>query len=272
MPEHRRSPRVASGASRRREVDLAGAQRDLAGVGVHQQRAGVVDPAGDSLAVPPADPLARAARRARARRRGSRPRAPRASGRATTAARRAPPRRWRRRRRRASDVAVSRSSGGNSSSDVRTFSPMPTTAQPAAGRPSTRIPESLRRSIQTSFGHLIRAAHRAARLGRLADRHRRGERQQRAGLVEVAHHHRHQHRRPGRRHPRPALTPAAGGLLVGGDDRAVRRARVGQLLAPVGWSSRSAVVDARRADHDAGRDAQLVVGADRRARRRRRRG
>ena len=53
----------------------------------------------------------------------------------------------------ASEVAVSASSGGNSAVD--TFSPMPSTAQPSWGRPSTRIPASLRPSIHTSLGHLI---------------------------------------------------------------------------------------------------------------------
>ena len=53
--------------------------------------------------------------------------------------------------------ARSRSSGGKSHTRNATFSPIPATAQPACGRPSTRIPATLRPSTSTSFGHLIRA-------------------------------------------------------------------------------------------------------------------
>ena len=55
---------------------------------------------------------------------------------------------------------------------------MPITAQPSCGRASIRMPATLRPSIQTSFGHLIRALDRGDRLACLADGERDGERQQ----------------------------------------------------------------------------------------------
>ena len=83
-----------------------------------------------------------------------------------------------------SDVADSASSAGNAS--VLTFSPTPSTAQPSCGRPSTRIPATLRPSIQTSFGHLIVASTGTAS----ADGNGGCQRQH---LVQLAQHHRHQH-------------------------------------------------------------------------------
>ena len=89
------------------------------------------------------------------------------------------PRRARRRRRRASQRSSARSSrlerrldrarfaaracrrgrGAPAGSPRRasaTLTPIPTTAQRSCGRPSTRIPATLRRRRATSFGHLIR--------------------------------------------------------------------------------------------------------------------
>ena len=51
-----------------------------------------------------------------------------------------------------------RSSGGNVLGPTATFSPIPSTAHPSWGRPSTRIPASLRPSTSTSLGHFTRAS------------------------------------------------------------------------------------------------------------------
>ena len=115
--------------------------------------------------------------------------------------------------------ARSRSSGGRSAGATATLTPMPSTAQPSCGRPSTRMPASLRPSSRTSLGHLI--ARRSPATSR--DRDRRGERQQRAaGRAARAST---AAPCPAGAVQRAALAPAARGLLAGGDERAVRRAR-----------------------------------------------
>ena len=151
-PAERGDERPTARSAHRWTSPAARATRRLAGV--HEQRAGVVHAAAAvPVAAVPAHRLAAAS--------ASR----RASGQHLVRARRASvlepleqgrqhrSRRARRPRSR-SDVAVSRSSAGNSRGRA-TFSPMPSTAQPSWGRPSTRMPASLRPSTSTSLGHLI---------------------------------------------------------------------------------------------------------------------
>ena len=49
---------------------------------------------------------------------------------------------------------------GSSVNETATLSPIPSTAQPSWGRPSTRIPATFKPSTNTSFGHLITAPGR----------------------------------------------------------------------------------------------------------------
>ena len=102
-----------------------------------------------------------------------------------------------------------------------------------AGRPSTRIPATLRRRNE----HVVRPFQTSARAHHLRHRHPGGQRQQ---PRRIADHDRAQQRPPRRRAPRPPLTAAAGGLLAGGDERAVRRSARSRARARARWSSRSA--------------------------------
>ena len=98
---------------------------------------------------------------------------------------------------------VSCSSGGQPRRMDRDVDPIPSTAQPSCGRPSARMPATLRPSISTSFGHLIAAPgpatsataspRRAAAAARVAQDERQHERAPR----------RADHVRP--RRPRPAF-------------------------------------------------------------------
>ena len=84
---------------------------------------------------------------------------------------------------------------------------MPTTAQPSCGRPSTRIPATLRPSISTSLGHFTGLV-----AGDLGDREPGGQRQQPRRLAD---HERAEERLPGGAvqvrpwRPRPAVCSAA---------------------------------------------------------------
>ena len=246
-PERRRG----ATAPLAQQVHLAGVERHAALLRLHTGARRVVDAGGRALAAVPAHLLA-AQGVALAQAASSSPRASRAAlereqqlGQQRLPLRSKPDQAQRRR-----DLA---SSSGKPPSS--TFRPMPSTAQPSWSRPSTRMPASLRRSSQTSFGHLIERR----RLGqRLAHRHGRGQRQQR---VELAQHERHQQRAARRRRPRPSLPAAAGALLVGRDERAVRRA--GERPAP--WRARSSSRSsgggrAGRPDHR-GRSRTSVSGA-----------
>ena len=134
-----------------------------------------------------------------------------------------------------SDVAVSRSSAASSSRGVSTFSPMPITAQPSCGRASIRIPATLRPSIQTSFGHLIRqvtgatASHAsqprprppaaAARAAAAAEPDEHRQRQRAAGGADQV--------RPCRPRPRSAARPPPPSVRRAGE-RQLARAVVGR--------------------------------------------
>ena len=89
---------------------------------------------------------------------------------------------------------------------------------------------------------------------RLADRHRGGERQP---LAQLAQDDGHQDGGARRRGPDPSLAAAARGLLVGGDQRAVRRAERGELARALVGRVGAAQVDPRPADH---RGAQADLG------------
>ena len=133
----------------------------------------------------------------------------------------------------ASEVAFS--SSGNCS--AATFSPIPSTAQPSCGRPSTRMPATLRPSIQTSLGHLIAPQPGAPRRQPTAAASGSVSRQLARAPPTSAPPTR-------RRAPRAALAPAAGALLVGRHERAVRRARGASSRARSLVESVTPVVDA----------------------------
>src|SRR5439155_4636784 len=69
---------------------------------------------------------------------------------------------------------------------------------------------------------------------------------------DASHEHRHQQRLARARAPRAALTPPARALLVGGDQRAVRRAAQGEVAGASVRGVRQPVVYVGRADHPAG--------------------
>ena len=75
------------------------------------------------------------------------------------------------------------------------------------------------------------------------------EGKQRECVSPPAHDERHQHRIAGGRDPASALAAAPGGLLVRGDERAVRRARDRELARTLVRGARDALVQVRRADH-----------------------
>ena len=199
-------------------MDLAGVQRHAALARVHKQRSGLVHAGGRARAAVPADrlteqrvalaPVAQHLGRGAAGcvRRGPPAAAP------STPSTSLP-----------SSSAVAFRSGGNSTG--RTFRPMPSTAQPSCGRPSTRIPHTLRSADQHVVGPLDR---------RLRPAHlRHGDRcPQRQQLVRGPHHHRHQHRRPGRR--LPGAVRAARARRSGG-----RRSPASRAGAPAAASSRA---------------------------------
>ena len=110
------------------------------------------------------------------------------------------------------------------SRSTATLRPMPSTAQPSCG---PRLDEDPRRACgrraSTSLGHFTRAAPP----GEVGDREARAQRQQRVG--GRAGRASSSSAWPGRRGPGPALAAAARGLLAGGHERAVRRARRGEL-------------------------------------------
>ena len=117
---------------------------------------------------------------------------------------------------------ASRSSGGNASSSTATLRPIPSTTQPSCGRPSARIPATLRPSSSTSLGHLIaaRAAGGVEAVRHVRDGERREHRQQPRRLAQ---HERARERPPRRRHPRAPLPPVPGRLPGGRHERPVRR-------------------------------------------------
>ena len=141
--------------------------------------------------------------------------------------------------------------------------PIPITAQ-SGGRASIRIPPSLRSSSQMSFGHLIR--HSTGASASQASQTASGTASGSSSVaeVEVAEDRRVEQRLPGGalqtrpRRPRPA------DLLVGGDDRAARRALDRQLAgALVGRVGRLEVVVRRRRTRSRRRlELELVAGAD----------
>ena len=97
--------------------------------------------------------------------------------------------------------------------------------------PATFLP-----STQTSFGHFTQRA----RPGDVGHREPGAQRQQ---VVELAQDQRSGDRDAGRRRPAAALAAAAGGLLVGRDQRAVRGALLGQFTrALVGRADRLVVL------------------------------
>ena len=86
-------------------------------------------------------------------------------------------------------------------------------------------------------GPLDLRSHVGQRLAGLGDSERRRERRVAMVLLGRPQNHAHQQRAAGRRNPAPSLTTATGGLLVGGERRAVRCA--GDRPFP----SRSALVE-----------------------------
>ena len=132
-----------------------------------------------------------------------------------------------------------RESPASSAGKPETLSPTPTTAHPSCGLPSTRIPASFLPSTQTSLGHLMAqvTGAQASAASHTATAVARGRRAWRSSRSRIT---------TDRAGPSPArdpgapLTAAAGALLVGGHDRAVRSARGGQLAWRARWWSRSA--------------------------------
>ena len=115
---------------------------------------------------------------------------------------------------------------GSPDSRTATLSPIPTTAQRSCGRPSTRIPATLRPSTR----HIVGPFQPRPVADRLGDRDPDRERQQPRRLAD---HDRAQQRPAGRRTPGAALATAPGGLLGGGDERAVGRPHDRQGASPL---------------------------------------
>ena len=126
--------------------------------------------------------------------------------------------------------ATAAASGGSVVGSTATLTPIPSTAQPGSWRASTRMPATFRPSSQTSLGHLTSALGPAT--SATASPARSGSRSSKSRSTSEA-----AIASPRRRRPAPALPAAAGGLLVGGDERAVRRAGLGQLRARARWST-----------------------------------
>ena len=144
-----------------------------------------------------------------------------------------------------SDEAVSRRSSASSSSAVSTFSPMPITAQPSWGRASISTPATLRPSIHTSFGHLIRqvTGATASHASRDGERDRQRQRLERRGRRAA------RARRASAPAPRAPTTcgpaPAARGLLLGSHHRPVGRSGERQLARAVVGRADDVQVDER---------------------------
>ena len=181
------------------EVNLAGVEGDLPLAGLDEQPPFAVDPGAVTVAAGPADRLARAARRARA---------PSSSTSSRTAATHRlelleQARRASARARRARARACRRGRAARAGSPRRaapTLSPIPSTAQRSCGRPSTRIPATLRPSTSTSLGHLTCASSPATSATADAGRERQQPRR-------LADHERAQQRPPRRRGPRRPWRP-----------------------------------------------------------------
>ena len=130
-----------------------------------------------------------------------------------------------------SEVAIARSSGGKASSSTATLRPIPSTTQPSWGRPSARMPATLRPSSSTSFGHLIALVRPAAskRSATSATASAASIGSSRGGSRSTSEQ---ASARPAGRHPRAPLSPVSGGLRRGRHERPVRRAAHGQPLRP----------------------------------------
>ena len=126
-------------------------------------------------------------------------------------------------------AAVSRSSAGRSRGIDRHVDPDPQHGPAVLRAPLHEDARQLAPVDQHVVGPLERRARSAGGLRGLRHRHAGGERQQRR---RVAQHQRAQQRRARGRAPAPTLAPAARGLLCGGHERAVRRARQRQVARP----------------------------------------
>ena len=130
------------------------------------------------------------------------------------------------------EVAGQRRSPGNSSGSIATLTPIPITAQ-SGGRASISTPATFASSIQTSFGHLIRASTGAS--DSIASQTATGTESGSSSVLELerAQDRREQQRLARRRRPDAPAAAAPGALLAGGDHRAARRPGLGQLAGAV---------------------------------------
>ena len=221
-------------------MHLAGVELHAAPVGLHQQRAGVRRCPPPSPRRRSSAPAGHVARRGRARPRAPTRPLPPAARPGSARAPPAPPRPAPRRPRRSAGTSRSRATPpGSPPPQPRCSGPRRSPPSPPAAGPRQDA-RDLAAVDPDVVRPLDRALDRRERLARLAHGHGGRERQQRVPLVEVAHDEGGQQRATGRRDPRAALAAATGGLLVGGDERAVRRAGARQRASPARWSSRSA--------------------------------